>query len=68
MLFLQGQCYDKASVETNEMKEAIEKKLGLDPVDKHVVVIYEGDKTDNPNVKYWQVRICNFKKITTNNF
>lgn len=32
--------------ETKEMQTKIEEKLGLDPVDKSVVVLYEGEKQE----------------------
>lgn len=32
--------------ETTEMQAQIEEKLGLDPVDKSVVVLYEGEKQE----------------------
>lgn len=38
--------------ETNEMKEAIQNELKLDPVDKEVVVLYENE---NKSKDFWKV-------------
>lgn len=32
--------------ETHEMQDQIEKTLGLDPVDKSVIVLYDGEKQE----------------------
>ena len=50
-------CYEKICKETNEIKEKIIKELKLDPVDKDVVVLYDGEKTQQPS-EFW-----NGKKI-----
>lgn len=41
------------------MKELLDKKLGLSPVEKNVIFIYEDDKTDRSH-KYWEVRPYSF--------
>uniref|UniRef100_A0A2R5LJ99 Large ribosomal subunit protein bL32m n=1 Tax=Ornithodoros turicata TaxID=34597 RepID=A0A2R5LJ99_9ACAR len=41
-----GNCYEKVKQETELMKEAIEKELKLDPVEKEVVVLYNDDPRD----------------------
>lgn len=38
-----GNCYKKVKEETELMREAIEKELKLDPVEKEVVVLYQDD-------------------------
>lgn len=45
MLFfvLLATCYKKVIEETTEMRETIQEKLQLDPVDKEVVVLYQGE-------------------------
>lgn len=45
-------CYDKVRKETEQMQEKIQLELGLDPVDKEVVVIYDGEKGEQPN-EFW---------------
>lgn len=37
-------CYKKVLQETQAMQDKIEKELGLNPVDKSVVVLYDGEK------------------------
>lgn len=37
-------CYDKVRQETELMQDKIQAKLGLDPIEKEVVVLYEGEK------------------------
>lgn len=39
-------CYKKVMDETKMMQAKIEEKLGLNPVDKSVVVLYEGEKQE----------------------
>ena len=36
------------------MQEAIVDKLGLDPVEKEVIVLYEGEKVDKTK-EFWKV-------------
>ncbi|KAL2735371.1 hypothetical protein V1478_003011 [Vespula squamosa] len=47
-----GYCYEKVKIETQEMQDAIQEKLGLSPVEEDVIVIYEGenDKTE----EFWK--------------
>ncbi|KAG8313680.1 54S ribosomal protein L32, mitochondrial [Homalodisca vitripennis] len=42
-------CYSKVKKETEEMHKEIEAELGLDPVDKEVVVLYQGEKEGIPD-------------------
>ncbi|CAK9795838.1 39S ribosomal protein L32, mitochondrial [Anthophora plagiata] len=39
-----GYCYEIVKKETQEMQEVIQSSLGLDPVEKDVIVLYEGEK------------------------
>ncbi|XP_070159919.1 large ribosomal subunit protein bL32m [Polyergus mexicanus] len=48
-----GHCYEKVKVETKEIRDAIQKKLGLNPVEKDVIVLYDGEKDDKTH-KYWK--------------
>lgn len=45
-------CYDKVRKETELMQEKIQQDLGLDPVDKEIIVLYDGEKGEQPN-EYW---------------
>ncbi|KAL7024616.1 hypothetical protein ACKWTF_013127 [Chironomus riparius] len=45
-------CYAKIKDETNEIKEKIIKELKLDPVDKEVVVLYDGEKAQQ-SPEFW---------------
>ena len=45
-------CYAKIKDETNEIKEKIIKELKLDPVDKEVVVLYDGEKAQQ-TPEFW---------------
>ncbi|KAL3279417.1 hypothetical protein HHI36_016928 [Cryptolaemus montrouzieri] len=38
-------CYKKVINETKDMQSAIQKKLGLNPVEKEIIVIYEHEKS-----------------------
>lgn len=44
--FILAFCFEKVMKETEEMNSIIEEKLGLDPVDKSVIVLYEGEKQE----------------------
>ncbi|XP_053678424.1 39S ribosomal protein L32, mitochondrial isoform X2 [Anopheles nili] len=46
-------CYKKIRTETELMQENIQKELGLDPVDKEVVVLYDREKDEQPD-EFWQ--------------
>lgn len=48
--------------ETREMQETIEAELKLEPVEKEVVVLYEGEKNEKPD-EFWEgKRIVEMKK------
>lgn len=46
-------CYEKVKIETKEMQDAIKEKLGLDPVEENVIVIYEGEKEGKTD-EFWK--------------
>ncbi|XP_072758788.1 large ribosomal subunit protein bL32m [Anoplolepis gracilipes] len=48
-----GHCYEKVKVETEEMKAAIKKELGLQPVEEDVIVLYDGEKDDKTH-EFWK--------------
>lgn len=41
---ISAHCYRRAEKETELMNEEIKKQLGLEPCDKDVVVLYDGEK------------------------
>lgn len=55
-----GNCYAKVKLETEAIKEAIQEKLKLDPVDREVVVVYENEILDENLVP--GTRIVEIKK------
>lgn len=46
-------CYEKVKIETKEMQDTIQEKLGLSPVEEEVIVIYEGEK-DGKTDDFWK--------------
>ncbi|XP_008558929.1 39S ribosomal protein L32, mitochondrial [Microplitis demolitor] len=46
-------CYNKVKLVTKDMQETIIKTLGLEPVEKEVVVLFEGEK-ENKNSQFWK--------------
>jgi len=54
-----GNCYEQVRLETEAMQDAIQKKLGLNPVDKEVVVVYKNDPRGEPGDR---VRIVEMEK------
>lgn len=48
-------CYKRVKDETTEFQEVIEKELGLEPIEQEVVVLYQGEKTKQPE-EFWKVR------------
>ncbi|XP_018365923.1 PREDICTED: 39S ribosomal protein L32, mitochondrial [Trachymyrmex cornetzi] len=48
-----GHCYEKVKLETKEMQDAIQKKLGLSPVEQNVIVLYDGEK-DSKTHDFWK--------------
>lgn len=51
-LNVSAHCYDKVRKETELMQEKIQQDLGLDPVDKEIIVLYDGENGEQPN-EYW---------------
>lgn len=51
----------KVKEETEAMQEAIQNELKLDPVDKEIVVLYDGEK-DKPSEMWQGKRIVEMKK------
>ncbi|GAB1866640.1 Large ribosomal subunit protein bL32m [Camponotus japonicus] len=48
-----GHCYEKVKLETKEIQEAIQKELGLQPVEENVIVLYDGEK-DDKTYQFWK--------------
>ncbi|XP_011875994.1 PREDICTED: 39S ribosomal protein L32, mitochondrial [Vollenhovia emeryi] len=48
-----GHCYEKVKLETQEMQDAIQEGLGLNPVEKDVIVLYEGERNSETE-KFWK--------------
>ncbi|XP_053603778.1 large ribosomal subunit protein bL32m [Plodia interpunctella] len=46
-------CYSKIKVETEEIKQKIQEKLGSGPIEKDVIVLYEGDNTEEQPQEFW---------------
>ncbi|KAH8340910.1 large ribosomal subunit protein bL32m [Drosophila kikkawai] len=55
-------CYQKVLKETELMQEKIQENLGLDPVDKEVIVLYEGEKAEQSAEELKGKRIVEMKK------
>lgn len=50
------------------MQEKIQQELGLDPVDKEVIVLYDGEKGEQPN-EYWNgMRVVEMERPRPNWF
>ncbi|XP_050420000.1 39S ribosomal protein L32, mitochondrial [Adelges cooleyi] len=55
-------CYKKVKDETTHMQEAIEKELGLEPVQQEVIVLYKGERTKQAE-EFWKgKRIIELKR------
>ncbi|KYQ57342.1 39S ribosomal protein L32, mitochondrial [Trachymyrmex zeteki] len=48
-----GHCYEKVKLETKEIQNAIQKKLGLSLVEQDVIVLYDGEK-DSKTDHFWK--------------
>ncbi|KAM3967212.1 mitochondrial ribosomal protein L32 [Aphomia sociella] len=58
-----GHCYKKVENETNEIKEKIQEKLAQTPIDKDVIVLYEGEHIPEQPKEFWKgKRIIEMKK------
>lgn len=61
-------CYKRVKAETKAMQDQIVENLKLDPIDKEVAVLYEGEQSQQSN-EYWQgKRIIEMKKPRPNWF
>ncbi|KAM7364126.1 mitochondrial ribosomal protein L32 [Cochliomyia hominivorax] len=50
-------CYNKVREETKQMQDQIQQQLGLNPIEQDVVVLYEGERSEQPS------EIVNGKRI-----
>ncbi|CAH1403468.1 unnamed protein product [Nezara viridula] len=57
-----GYCYNQVKLETEEMQKAIQDELKLNPVDKEVTVVYEGEATGKPEHFWKDKRVVEMKK------
>ncbi|XP_068631215.1 large ribosomal subunit protein bL32m [Battus philenor] len=56
-------CYKRVENETKEIKAKIQEKLGGSPIDKDVIVLYEGEDVANTPKEFWEgKRIIEMKK------
>ncbi|KAH8326843.1 hypothetical protein KR067_013095 [Drosophila pandora] len=55
-------CYQKVLKETQLMQEKIQDELGLDAVEKEVIVLYEGEKAEKSADELNSKRIVEMKK------
>ncbi|XP_075231442.1 mitochondrial ribosomal protein L32 [Lycorma delicatula] len=46
-------CYNKVQAETKAMQDAVQAELGLEPVEKEVIVLYKGEKEEHPE-EFWE--------------
>lgn len=54
MYHIAGNCYAKIKEETTRLQDKIVEALGLNPVDKEVVVLYKGEK-ENASDEFYKV-------------
>ena len=52
-LSIAATCYKKVRTETELMQEKIQSELGLEPVDRDVVVLYDRERDEQP-AEFWQ--------------
>ncbi|XP_055698434.1 39S ribosomal protein L32, mitochondrial [Phlebotomus papatasi] len=55
-------CYSRVKAETEAMQEEIQKELGLQPIDKDVIVLYEGEKLQGAPETWQGKRIVELKR------
>ncbi|XP_055526149.1 39S ribosomal protein L32, mitochondrial [Wyeomyia smithii] len=55
-------CYKKVRTETEQIQDKIQAELGLDPVDKEVVVLYDREREDQPEEFWMGKRIVEMPK------
>ncbi|XP_055903922.1 39S ribosomal protein L32, mitochondrial [Eupeodes corollae] len=61
-------CYAKVRTETQLMQDKIQEKLGLNPVEQEVIVLYEGEKHEQPSEFLDGKRIVEMEKPRPNWF
>jgi len=55
-------CYKRVKDETTAFQDAIQKELGLEPIEQDVIVLYQGEKTKQPE-EFWKgKRIIELKR------
>ncbi|XP_077274109.1 mitochondrial ribosomal protein L32 [Temnothorax americanus] len=57
-----GHCYEKVKLETKEMQDAIQKELGLRPVEQNVIVLYDGERESKTDDFWKNQRIVELPK------
>lgn len=61
-------CYKKVKEETELIQEKIQKELKLDPVENEVVILYDGEKNEQP-AEFWKgKRVVEMEKTRPNWF
>lgn len=55
-------CYNKVREETKQMQDQIQEQLGLSPVEQDVVVLYEGERSEQPTESLNGKRIVEMPK------
>nr|NP_001298805.1 39S ribosomal protein L32, mitochondrial [Papilio xuthus]BAM18400.1 mitochondrial ribosomal protein L32 [Papilio xuthus] len=56
-------CYKKVEIETKEIQAKIQEKLGNSPIEKDVIVLYEGENPPDTPKEFWNgKRIVEMKK------
>lgn len=60
--FFTAHCYDKVRQETQLMQDKIQAQLGLEPVEKEVIILYEGETADQATDAATGKRIVEMKK------
>ncbi|KAJ8909994.1 hypothetical protein NQ315_008925 [Exocentrus adspersus] len=55
-------CYNRVIDETKAMQDAIQAELKLEPVEKEVIVLYDGEKGEKPDETFEGKRIVEMKK------
>lgn len=60
--FSTAHCYKKVLDETKDMQQKINAELGLNPIEQDVIVLYDGEKNEQP-AEFWKgKRIVEMKK------
>ncbi|XP_014277547.1 large ribosomal subunit protein bL32m [Halyomorpha halys] len=57
-----GYCYKQVKLETEEMQKAIQDELKLNPIDKEVTVVYQGEAIGKPEHFWKGKRVVEMKK------